>query len=224
MVPGDKYDYFGQSRQSSDSLRAKGYVVWLPPRPNGEFLGIRGDREYVMECCDASLRRLKVDVIDLYYQHRVDPAIPIEDVAGAVKELMDAGKVAHFGLSEAAAETIRRAHAVQPVTAVQSEYSLWTRQHERDILPALEELGMPPEVLSAVALNVAPRPSLRAITTSDGLHVSTGEAPESARVYPLRALPSLPWRLHHSERTNSFLQRLQRVTEPLTHSRRCVQG
>jgi aryl-alcohol dehydrogenase-like predicted oxidoreductase len=86
--------------------------------------------------------RLRVQTIDLLYQHRVDPNVPIEDVAGTVKELIQAGKVRHFGLSEAGAATIRRAHAVQPVTAVQSEYSLWTRQHERDILPALEELGI----------------------------------------------------------------------------------
>ena len=91
---------------------------------------------------DASLQRLRVDRIDLFYQHRVDPNVPIEDVAGAVKDLIQAGKVAHFGLSEAGAQTIRRAHAVLPVTAVQSEYSLWTRQHERDVLPAIEELGI----------------------------------------------------------------------------------
>ncbi len=91
---------------------------------------------------DASLKRLKVDAIDLFYQHRVDPKVPIEDVAGAVKELIQAGKVKHFGLSEAGAKTIRRAHAVQPVTAVQSEYSLWTRGPEAEVLPTLEELGI----------------------------------------------------------------------------------
>ena len=91
---------------------------------------------------EGSLARLKVEAIDLYYQHRVDPDVPIEDVAGAVKDLIQQGKVKHFGLSEAAAHTIRRAHAVQPVTAVQSEYSLWYREPEREILPTLEELGI----------------------------------------------------------------------------------
>ena len=91
---------------------------------------------------EGSLRRLGVDAIDLYYQHRVDPDVPIEDVAGAVKELIEAGKVKHFGLSEAAAATIRRAHAVQPVTAVQSEYSLWWRRPEQEVLAACEELGI----------------------------------------------------------------------------------
>jgi aryl-alcohol dehydrogenase-like predicted oxidoreductase len=97
---------------------------------------------HIAQVADASLKRLKVEVIDLYYQHRVDPAVPIEDVAGAVKDLVQAGKVKYFGLSEAGARTIRRAHAVQPVTAVQSEYSLWTRGPEADVLPTLEELGI----------------------------------------------------------------------------------
>src|SRR5215210_2651825 len=98
--------------------------------------------EVIEDVVDGSLERLGVDAIDLYYQHRVDPQVPIEDVAAAVKELMEAGKVKHFGLSEAAADTIRRAHAIQPVTAVQSEYSLWCREPEREILPTLEELGI----------------------------------------------------------------------------------
>src|SRR5213079_1937449 len=98
--------------------------------------------EHIKEVAEASLKRLRRDVIDLFYQHRVDPAVPIEDVAGAVKELIQGGKVKHFGLSEAAAQTIRRAHAVQPVTAVQSEYSLWWRRPEEEVLPALEELGI----------------------------------------------------------------------------------
>jgi len=98
--------------------------------------------EHIKEVVEASLKRLKVDVIDLLYQHRVDPNVPIEDVAGAVKELIQAGKVKHFGLSEAGAQTIRRAHAVQPVTALQSEYSLWFREPEKEILPTLEELGI----------------------------------------------------------------------------------
>ena len=98
--------------------------------------------EHIMRVVEGSLARLKVEAIDLYYQHRVDPDVPIEDVAGAVKALIDQGKVKHFGLSEAAAGTIRRAHAVQPVTAVQSEYSLWYREPEREILPTLKELGI----------------------------------------------------------------------------------
>lgn len=97
---------------------------------------------HIKEVADACLRRLRTDVIDLFYQHRVDPDVPIEDVAGAVKDLIAEGKVRHFGLSEAGAATIRRAHAVQPVTAVQSEYSLWWRQPEQEVLPALEELGI----------------------------------------------------------------------------------
>src|SRR5262245_52023712 len=98
--------------------------------------------EHIREVAEASLKRLKTDVIDLFYQHRVDPNVPIEDVAGAVKDLIQAGKVKHFGLSEAGAQTIRRAHAVQPVTALQSEYSLWWREPEAEILPTLEELGI----------------------------------------------------------------------------------
>lgn len=98
--------------------------------------------EHIKEVADASLKRLQTDVIDLFYQHRVDTEVPIEDVAGAVKELIDAGKVKHFGLSEAGVETIRRAHAVQPVTAVQSEYSMWWREREADVLPVCEELGI----------------------------------------------------------------------------------
>jgi aryl-alcohol dehydrogenase-like predicted oxidoreductase len=98
--------------------------------------------EHIRAVVEGSLRRLRVDAIDLYYQHRVDPAVPIEDVAGAVKELIRAGKVKHFGLSEAGAQTIRRAHAVQPVTALQSEYSLWWRKPEEEIIPTLEELGI----------------------------------------------------------------------------------
>ena len=98
--------------------------------------------EHIKEVADASLKRLRTDVIDLFYQHRVDPDVPIEDVAGAVKDLIAQGKVKHFGMSEAAATTIRRAHAVQPVTAVQSEYSLWHRRPEAEVLPTLEELGI----------------------------------------------------------------------------------
>ena len=109
---------------------------------SGRQAGLDSRPEHIQEVCDASLKRLGVEVIDLLYQHRVDPDVPIEDVAGAVKELIQAGKVKHFGLSEAGAKTIRRAHAVQPVTALQSEYSLWTRTPEKEVIPALEELGI----------------------------------------------------------------------------------
>jgi aryl-alcohol dehydrogenase-like predicted oxidoreductase len=104
--------------------------------------GLNSRPEHIKQVADASLKRLKIDAIDLFYQHRVDPNVPIEDVAGAVKELIQAGKVRHFGMSEAAAKTIRRAHAVQPVTAVQSEYSLWWRKPEVEVIPTLEELGI----------------------------------------------------------------------------------
>jgi aryl-alcohol dehydrogenase-like predicted oxidoreductase len=104
--------------------------------------GLDSRPEHIKEVAEASLKRLRVDAIDLYYQHRVDPEVPIEDVAGAVKDLIHQGKVKHFGMSEAAAKTIRRAHAVQPVTAVQSEYSLWYRNPEKEVLPTLEELGI----------------------------------------------------------------------------------
>src|SRR5512144_512034 len=104
--------------------------------------GLNSRPEHIKEVAEASLKRLQVDAIDLFYQHRVDPDVPIEDVAGAVKELIQEGKVKHFGLSEAGAQTIRRAHAVHKVTAVQSEYSLWWRRPEAEVLPALEELGI----------------------------------------------------------------------------------
>ncbi len=110
---------------------------------DGAFLRINGRPDYVRRACDASLQRLGVDVIDLYYQHRVDPAVPVEETWGALRELVEAGKVRHAGISEAAPETIRRAHAVQPVTAVQTEYSLWTRDPEDDgVLATCAELGI----------------------------------------------------------------------------------
>jgi len=108
----------------------------------GRPAGLSSRPEHVKDVAEASLRRLGVDAIDLFYQHRVDPDVPIEDVAGAVRDLIDAGKVKHFGLSEAGSGTIRRAHAVQPVTALQSEYSLWWREPEESVLPTLEELGI----------------------------------------------------------------------------------
>jgi aryl-alcohol dehydrogenase-like predicted oxidoreductase len=109
---------------------------------NGERRGIRGDAEYVREACDASLRRLGVDTIDLYYQHRVDKSVEIEETVGAMAELVEAGKVRYLGLSEASPETIRRAHAVHPITALQTEYSLWSRDPEDQILPTVRELGI----------------------------------------------------------------------------------
>jgi aryl-alcohol dehydrogenase-like predicted oxidoreductase len=108
----------------------------------GRQAGLDSRPEHIKEVAEASLKRLKVDAIDLFYQHRVDPEVPIEEVAGAVKALIQAGKVRHFGLSEAGVQTIRRAHAVQPVTALQSEYSLWWREPEAQVLPTLEELGI----------------------------------------------------------------------------------
>ena len=112
------------------------------PRGMGGSPGLDSRPEHLKEVAEGSLKRLKVDTLDLFYQHRVDPDVPIEDVAGAVKDLIQEGKVKHFGLSEAGVQTIRRAHAVQPVTAVQSEYSLWTRGAEAEVLPTLEELGI----------------------------------------------------------------------------------
>src|SRR5437764_949665 len=109
---------------------------------NGKQAGLDSRPAHIKEVAEASLKRLKTDVIDLFYQHRVDPEVPIEDVAGAVKDLIQQGKVKHFGLSEAGVKTIRRAHTVQPVTALQSEYSLWWREPEQEVLPTLEELGI----------------------------------------------------------------------------------
>ncbi len=115
-----------------------GFKIGAPPGP----ANLDSRPEHIKEVADASLKRLNIDTIDLLYQHRVDPAVPIEDVAGAVKDLIQAGKVRYFGLSEAGAQTIRRAHAVQPVSALQSEYSLWWREPESEVFPTLEELGI----------------------------------------------------------------------------------
>jgi aryl-alcohol dehydrogenase-like predicted oxidoreductase len=109
---------------------------------DGKMIGVNSRPENIKLAVEGSLKRLQVDVIDLLYQHRVDPNVPIEEVAGTVKDLIQQGKVKHFGLSEAGAATIRKAHAVQPITALQSEYSLWTRQHEKEIIPTIEELGI----------------------------------------------------------------------------------
>ncbi len=114
----------------------------LHPDGRPGWVGLNSRPEHIKQVAEASLKRLKVDFIDLLYQHRVDPDVPIEDVAGAVRDLIREGKVKHFGLSEAGAQTIRRAHSVQPLAAVQSEYSLWTRGPEREVLPTLEELGI----------------------------------------------------------------------------------
>jgi len=118
------------------------FAYQLKPDGSPGWVKLDSRPEHIKESIEGSLRRLRLDAIDLYYQHRVDPEVPIEDVAGAVKDLIQQGKVKHFGMSEAAAKTIRRAHAVQPVTAVQSEYSLWYREPEKEVLPALEELGI----------------------------------------------------------------------------------
>jgi aryl-alcohol dehydrogenase-like predicted oxidoreductase len=109
---------------------------------DGKIIGVDSKPAHIKEVAEGSLKRLKIEVIDLFYQHRVDPDVPIEDVAGAVKDLIQGGKVKHFGLSEASVQTIRRAHKVQPVTALQNEYSLWWREPEKEVLPALEELGI----------------------------------------------------------------------------------
>ncbi len=114
----------------------------IDPKAERGLNGLDSRPEHIREVAEASLKRLKTNVIDLFYQHRVDPNVPIEDVAGAVKELIQQGKVKHFGLSEAGVQTIRRAHAVQPVTALQSEYSLWWREPEAEVIPTLEELGI----------------------------------------------------------------------------------
>src|SRR6266849_3406728 len=114
----------------------------LDPNGGPKWVGLDSRPQHIKQVAEASLRRLRVAAIDLFYQHRVDPDVPIEEVAGAVKDLIRQGKVKHFGLSEAGAKTIRRAHAVQPITALQSEYSLWTRTPEKEVIPTLEELGI----------------------------------------------------------------------------------
>jgi aryl-alcohol dehydrogenase-like predicted oxidoreductase len=114
----------------------------LDPKGGPQWVGLNSRPEHIRQVAEGSLKRLKVDTINLFYQHRVDPDVATEDVAGAVKDLIEEGKVRHFGLSEAGVQTIRRAHAVQPVTALQSEYSLWTRAPEKEVLPTVEELGI----------------------------------------------------------------------------------
>ncbi len=144
----DMYGPFANERLVGKAIEGRREEVQLATKfgnvrgEDGSFRGVRGDAAYVRECCDASLQRLGVDHIDLYYQHRVDPETPIEETVGAMKELVEAGKVRYLGLSEAGVETIRKAHAVHPISALQSEYSLFTRDVEDEILPALRELGI----------------------------------------------------------------------------------
>jgi len=150
-------------RRDDLMLATKFGIVRDPENPSAR--GVNGRPDYVHRCCDASLRRLAVDHIDLYYQHRVDPGVPIEETVGAMAELVDAGKVRYLGLSEAAPETIRRAHAIHPISALQTEYSLWTRDLEDEILPTIRELG-----IGLVAYSPLGRGFLTgAITTIDDL-------------------------------------------------------
>jgi aryl-alcohol dehydrogenase-like predicted oxidoreductase len=144
----DMYGPFTNERLVGKALAGRRDEVQLATKfgnerlPDGTRVGVNGTPEYVRSACDASLQRLGVDHIDLYYQHRVDKSVPIEETLGAMKELVDAGKVRHLGLSEASPETIRRAHAVHPITALQTEYSLFTRDLEDEILPTIRELGI----------------------------------------------------------------------------------
>ncbi len=170
----DMYGSGANERLLAQVLRTRRDEVVLATKfgnvrgPAGEFLGVNGRPEYVRAACDASLQRLGVDHIDLYYQHRVDPAVPIEETVGAMAELVAAGKVRHLGLSEASGRTIRRAAAVHPIAALQSEYSLWTRDLEAEILPVCEELG-----IGIVAYSPLGRGFLTgAFRTADDLHES----------------------------------------------------
>ncbi|WP_205475236.1 aldo/keto reductase [Nocardioides sp. SYSU D00038] len=144
----DMYGPFTNEQLVGRAIRGRRDEVQLATKfgnertPDGGWLGVNGSPDYVRRACDASLERLGVDHIDLYYQHRVDRTVPIEETVGAMKELVDAGKVRHLGLSEASAETIRRAHAVHPITALQSEYSLFTRDLDDEVLPTVRELGI----------------------------------------------------------------------------------
>jgi aryl-alcohol dehydrogenase-like predicted oxidoreductase len=144
----DMYGPFTNERLVGEAIAGRREEVTIATKfghvrgPHGERLGIRGDPQYVRKCCEDSLLRLGVETIDLYYQHRVDPDVPIEETVGAMAELVDQGKVAHLGLSEAAPETIRRAQATHPIAALQSEYSLWSRDPEDEILPTVRELGI----------------------------------------------------------------------------------
>ncbi|MGV1049659.1 MAG: aldo/keto reductase [Solirubrobacterales bacterium] len=144
----DMYGPFSNEKLVGEAIAGRRDEVVLATKfgnvrgENGERLGVRGDAEYVRRCCEDSLCRLGVERIDLYYQHRVDPRVPIEETVGAMAELVEQGKVAHLGLSEAAPATIRRAHATHPIAALQTEYSLWSRDPEDEILPTVRELGI----------------------------------------------------------------------------------
>ena len=144
----DMYGPFTNERLVGEAIAPRREEVVLATKfgnvrgPNGERLGVRGDPDYVKQSCEASLRRLGVERIDLYYQHRVDPEVPIEETVGAMGDLVEEGKVGYLGLSEAAPETIRRAHATHPIAALQTEYSLWSRDPEDEILPTVRELGI----------------------------------------------------------------------------------
>jgi aryl-alcohol dehydrogenase-like predicted oxidoreductase len=144
----DMYGPFKNEELVGRAIRDRRDQVFLATKfanvrgPAGEFLGVRGDPEYVRSACEASLKRLGVEVIDLYYQHRVDPKVPIEDTVGEMARLKEEGKVRYLGLSEAAPQTIRRAHATHPITAVQTELSLWSRDAEAEVLPTVRQLGI----------------------------------------------------------------------------------
>jgi aryl-alcohol dehydrogenase-like predicted oxidoreductase len=144
----DMYGPFKNEELVGRAIRGRRDQVFLATKfanvrgPNGEFLGVRGDPEYVRSACEASLKRLGIDTIDLYYQHRVDPNVPIEDTVGEMARLKDEGKIRYLGLSEAAPQTIRRAHSTHPITAVQTELSLWSRDAEADVIPTVRELGI----------------------------------------------------------------------------------
>jgi aryl-alcohol dehydrogenase-like predicted oxidoreductase len=144
----DMYGPFKNEELVGRAIRDRRDEVFLATKfanvrgPNGEFLGVRGDPEYVRSSCEASLKRLGVEVIDLYYQHRVDPNVPIEATVGEMARLKDEGKIRYLGLSEAAPQTIRRAHATHPITAVQTELSLWSRDAEAEVIPTVRELGI----------------------------------------------------------------------------------
>jgi aryl-alcohol dehydrogenase-like predicted oxidoreductase len=157
----------------------------LHPDGRPGWVGLNSRPEHIRQAAEGSLKRLKTNVIDLFYQHRVDPDVPIEDVAGAVKGLIQEGKVRHFGLSEAGAQTIRRAHAVQPVTAVQSEYSLWLREPEKEVLPTLEELGIGFVPYSPLGKGFLTEKSTKARRSTA----------------PISATPSLAFRRRHGKRT-----------------------
>ena len=167
----------------------------------GKFLGVNGRPEYVRQCCDASLKRLGMDMIDLYYQHRVDPQVPIEDTVGAMSELVKAGKVRYLGLSEATPATIRRAHKVHPITALQTEYSLWSRDPEAEILPTCRELG----------IGFVPYSPL-------------GRGFLTARIQKLDDLAANDWRRHGPRFQGENLQRNLRIVqeiEKLARSKGC---